>query len=100
MERFWHSLDQYNDLDSRNSFTLLTYNILAEKYATPQMYGYVPSWALLWEYRKQMILHEVLSYDADIICLQVSFDSGWIFVLFTASYFYFIAIIIVIGSGG
>lgn len=71
MERFWHSLDQYNDLDSRNSFTLLTYNILAEKYATPQMYGYVPSWALLWEYRKQMILHEVLSYDADIICLQV-----------------------------
>lgn len=72
MERFWHSLDQYNDLDSRNSFTLLTYNILAEKYATPQMYGYVPSWALVWEYRKQMILHEVLSYDADIICLQVN----------------------------
>ena len=71
MERFWHSLDQYGDLDSCTSFTLLTYNILAEKYATPQMYGYVPSWALLWEYRKQMILHEVLSYDADIICLQV-----------------------------
>lgn len=72
MERFWHSLDQYSDLDSRTSFTLLTYNILAEKYATSQMYGYVPSWALVWEYRKQMILHEVLSYDADIICLQVN----------------------------
>lgn len=72
MERFWHSLDQYNDSDSRTSFTLLTYNILAEKYATSQMYGYVPSWALVWEYRKQMILHEVLSYDADIICLQVN----------------------------
>ena len=71
MERFWHSLDQYTDLDSRTSFTLLTYNILAEKYATSQMYGYVPSWALVWEYRKQMILHEILSYDADIICLQV-----------------------------
>lgn len=72
MERFWHSLDQYTDLDSRTSFTLLTYNILAEKYATSQMYGYVPSWALVWEYRKQMILHEILSYDADIICLQVT----------------------------
>lgn len=71
MERFWHSLDQYSELDSRGSFTLLTYNILAEKYATSQMYGYVPSWALVWEYRKQMILHEILSYDADIICLQV-----------------------------
>ena len=86
MERFWHSLDQYNDLDSRNSFTLLTYNILAEKYATPQMYGYVPSWALVWEYRKQMILHEILSYDADIICLQVNTQIIVIDVLFVQFY--------------
>lgn len=76
MERFWHSLDQYNNSAnnaSKGSFTVLTYNILAEKYATAQMYGYVPSWALIWDYRKQMILHEILSYDADIICLQVIF---------------------------
>lgn len=53
------------------TFTLLSYNILAEKYASPQMYGYVPSWYLPWEYRKLQVLHEVLSYDPDIICLQV-----------------------------
>lgn len=88
MERFWHSLDQYNNPNTAGSFTVLTYNILAEKYATTQMYGYVPSWALIWEYRKQMILHEILSYDADIICLQVRtrcFSIGKCFELFHLS---------------
>lgn len=88
MERFWHSLDQYSELDSRGSFTLLTYNILAEKYATSQMYGYVPSWALVWEYRKQMILHEILSYDADIICLQVIFNTFLYFVIWLLYFIY------------
>lgn len=53
-----------------NTFTLLSYNILAEKYASTQMYGYVASWYLSWEVRKQMVLHELLSYDPDILCLQ------------------------------
>lgn len=34
------------------------------------MYGYTPSWALAWEYRRELILHEITSYAADIICLQ------------------------------
>lgn len=49
---------------------MLCYNVLCDKYATPQMFGYVPSWFLNWDYRKQLILHEILSYDADIVCLQ------------------------------
>ena len=52
---------------------MFCYNILAEKYATAQMYGYTPSWALAWEYRKELILQEVLAYSADIICLQVHY---------------------------
>lgn len=55
-----------------DSFTVISYNILSEKYATPQLFGYVPSWFINWEYRKQLIVHEILSYDPDIICLQVS----------------------------
>lgn len=54
-----------------DAFTVFCYNILAEKYATPQMYGYTPSWALAWEYRKELILQEVLAYSADVVCLQV-----------------------------
>lgn len=50
---------------------MFCYNILADPYATAQMYGYTPSWALTWEYRKELILQEILAYSADIICLQV-----------------------------
>ncbi|MCO5588424.1 hypothetical protein L7F22_042380 [Adiantum nelumboides] len=52
------------------SFNVLCYNILCEKYATQQLYGYTPSWALAWDYRKDFILQEVMSYGADIVCLQ------------------------------
>jgi CCR4-NOT transcription complex subunit 6 len=49
---------------------VFTYNILCDKYATPQIHGYTPSWALSWEYRKEMILQEILLYNADVVCLQ------------------------------
>jgi mRNA deadenylase 3'-5' endonuclease subunit Ccr4 len=55
-----------------DTFKLLCYNILCEKYATPQAYGYTPSWALAWEWRKELIIEDVLMYSADIVCLQAS----------------------------
>jgi CCR4-NOT transcription complex subunit 6 len=56
----------------------MCYNTLCEKYATPQTYGYTPSWALSWDYRKDLLLQEILNYNADIVCLQVliAFISG------------------------
>jgi len=55
---------------SRIGFTILTYNVLAEIYATPDAYPYCASWALPWNYRRRNILRELLSYRADVICLQ------------------------------
>lgn len=52
-------------------FTVMCYNVLCDKYATRQLYGYCPSWALNWEYRKKGIMEEITSCDADIISLQV-----------------------------
>ncbi|CDZ98126.1 glucose-repressible alcohol dehydrogenase transcriptional effector [Phaffia rhodozyma] len=52
------------------TFTLLCYNILCHRYAPPQTYGYTPSWALSWDYRKELILQEVMGCGADFICLQ------------------------------
>lgn len=49
---------------------MLCYNILCQKYATSQAYGYTPSWALNWDYRKDLIISEVLNCNADIVCLQ------------------------------
>jgi hypothetical protein len=54
------------------TFSLLCYNILCEKYATSHMYGYTPAWALAWEYRKELILTEIMNYESDFLCLQVS----------------------------
>lgn len=52
----------------------MCYNVLCDKYATRQLYGYCPSWALNWEYRKKGIMEEITSCDADIISLQVKLD--------------------------
>lgn len=50
----------------------MSYNVLCDKYATRQQYGYCPTWALVWDYRKQAILKEILDSTADIVALQVS----------------------------
>jgi CCR4-NOT transcription complex subunit 6 len=57
--------------------TVMCYNVLCDKYATRQMYGYCPSWALTWEYRKKAILAEIRHYTADIISLQVRQTKLW-----------------------
>lgn len=49
----------------------MCYNVLCDKYCTRQMYGYCPSWALNWEYRKKGIIDEIRHGAADIISLQV-----------------------------
>lgn len=55
---------------TKGRFTLLSYNLLADLYATGDQFGYCPPWALAWPYRKLNLLKELLGYDADIMCLQ------------------------------
>uniref|UniRef100_A0A5B6YNW0 poly(A)-specific ribonuclease n=1 Tax=Davidia involucrata TaxID=16924 RepID=A0A5B6YNW0_DAVIN len=52
------------------SFSVLSYNILADLYASRDGYSYCPPWALMWEYRRQNLLNEIIGYNADILCLQ------------------------------
>ncbi|OVA20690.1 Endonuclease/exonuclease/phosphatase [Macleaya cordata] len=62
------------DLDGRTAssgtFTVLSYNILSDAYATNDLFNYCPSWALSWPYRRQNLLREIVGYRADILCLQ------------------------------
>jgi CCR4-NOT transcription complex subunit 6 len=75
-ERLWKNLISHQEREalaadpSVETFSVLCYNILCEKYATERLYGYTPAWALSWEYRKELILTEVMNYDADFLCLQ------------------------------
>ena len=73
-EFFATPLKRIASVKSIGSFTVMSYNILSEIYATRQMYPYCPMWALAWTYRKQRIAQELLSYRADIICLQVGLN--------------------------
>jgi CCR4-NOT transcription complex subunit 6 len=49
---------------------VFSYNTLCARYATPQQYGYTPTKALSWDYRKDMILAEIEASQADFLCLQ------------------------------
>eukprot|EP00195_Chlamydomonas_chlamydogama_P016392 CAMPEP_0202900342 /NCGR_PEP_ID=MMETSP1392-20130828/11166_1 /ASSEMBLY_ACC=CAM_ASM_000868 /TAXON_ID=225041 /ORGANISM="Chlamydomonas chlamydogama, Strain SAG 11-48b" /LENGTH=568 /DNA_ID=CAMNT_0049586715 /DNA_START=168 /DNA_END=1874 /DNA_ORIENTATION=- len=51
-------------------FTLLTYNLLADLYAKADFANSCPAWSLHWHYRKKNLLRELLTYKADILCLQ------------------------------
>ncbi|XP_039140004.1 carbon catabolite repressor protein 4 homolog 1-like [Dioscorea cayenensis subsp. rotundata] len=57
-------------LNAVGSFNVLSYNILADSNATSELYGYCPTWALSWPYRRQNLLREIVGYHADIVCLQ------------------------------
>lgn len=52
-----------------------------------EQFNYCQPWMLAWPYRKQNLLKEILSYDADILCLQVqnlSFSTDLQFFLLNA----------------
>ena len=53
------------------TFTVMSLNVLSDENATKQKYGYCPSWALNWDYRKSAILKEIQMASPDIIALQV-----------------------------
>ncbi|KAI9890854.1 MAG: Glucose-repressible alcohol dehydrogenase transcriptional effector [Vezdaea aestivalis] len=53
-----------------DKLSVLNYNILCDKYATKSQYGYTPSQALSWDYRKELILNEIQEQNADVVCLQ------------------------------
>jgi CCR4-NOT transcription complex subunit 6 len=63
-------LDSDGRISSSGTFTVLSYNILSDVYATNDTYSYCPSWALSWPYRRQNLLREIVGYRADIVCLQ------------------------------
>ncbi|KAI5624872.1 hypothetical protein C0J50_15678, partial [Silurus asotus] len=68
--RSWLVLQEPERVTPAAMFSVMCYNVLCDKYATRQLYGYCPPWALNWEYRKKSIMQEILSCNADIISLQ------------------------------
>jgi CCR4-NOT transcription complex subunit 6 len=55
---------------SQDKFKIASFNILCDKACTTALYGYTPSSALQWSYRRDMILAQLRATEADILCLQ------------------------------
>lgn len=51
-------------------FTVFDGNILCPKYVTSSQYPYVPSGALAWTHRRDLVMDELRNRNADIITLQ------------------------------
>lgn len=74
--RLWQNLISPTERENMQAdssvevFSVLSYNVLCERCATERLYGYTPSWALTWKYRKELILEEIKSHDCDFLCLQ------------------------------
>jgi CCR4-NOT transcription complex subunit 6 len=54
----------------QETFKVFSFNILTDTACTPRLYGFSPSGALEWEYRREQIIQEIESQDADFVCLQ------------------------------
>lgn len=62
-----HILDES---EAQETVTILSHNILCDRYATRSQYKYTPARALQWEYRRHLVFEEIKELDADIVCLQ------------------------------
>ncbi|KAE8148306.1 glucose-repressible alcohol dehydrogenase transcriptional effector [Aspergillus avenaceus] len=68
-DRDWIILDETAG-PSAEKITVLSHNALCDSSATQSHFGYTPSRALSWEFRRELILDELRSHDSDIVCLQ------------------------------
>ncbi|KAL9105115.1 MAG: hypothetical protein Q9163_000033 [Psora crenata] len=67
LPREWIHLDHSA---TSESLSVLSYNILCDRYCTTSLYGYSPAKALAWENRRDLILDEIRIRNADVVCLQ------------------------------
>jgi CCR4-NOT transcription complex subunit 6 len=51
-------------------FSLLTYNVLADRFAGHRQLQYVPVQYLAWDYRWPLLQDELLRLGGDVVCLQ------------------------------
>uniref|UniRef100_A0ACD6AEZ1 Uncharacterized protein n=1 Tax=Avena sativa TaxID=4498 RepID=A0ACD6AEZ1_AVESA len=69
--RRWIVADEAST-SSRDSCTIMSYNILADTHAQnhPALYWDVPWDAMRWDSRRRLILNEIRLWDSDLVCLQ------------------------------
>lgn len=67
---FFHYLCSSPSTSYVNGFRVASWNLLAPLYALPAKYPWCPPEHLDWGHRKSLIVQQLLSFQADILCLQ------------------------------
>lgn len=64
---------------SSKTVSIMSYNVLAQVYAKPDIFNYCRPVTLKWRYRRANLLREIAFRDADILCLQEvdHYDDWW-----------------------
>jgi len=55
---------------NESTFTIMSYNILSDLYVNKDRFKSSPKYSLVWLYRRESILRELLQLDCDIVALQ------------------------------
>ncbi|SZF01467.1 unnamed protein product [Blumeria hordei] len=54
----------------KETIKVFSFNILSDQACTQRLYGYTPQAALSWEHRREAVLKEITTSNADFVCLQ------------------------------
>jgi mRNA deadenylase 3'-5' endonuclease subunit Ccr4 len=68
-------------IDSNLIFKVVSYNILSDNYLHYGGYDKLPPNVIEWQFRKDRLLNQIISLNADIICLQEINQQGFEFFL-------------------
>merc|ERR1712113_964476 len=73
--KLWSAQRESDFPDSDSSFRICTFNVLAPMYSRSEsssknLYPYCAPEHLSFEYRRQLIMREILEVDADVLCIQ------------------------------
>lgn len=55
---------------TKHTFTIMSYNVLAQHMINREIYPYTSATALKWATRKANLVKEIAQVNADIVCLQ------------------------------
>lgn len=73
MESSILDLNELDVLANKPLISVLSYNVLRQSMCMPPRYPNCQKQHLRWLYRRDRLMEEITTYDADIVCLQVSF---------------------------
>lgn len=66
----FESVEPFSPLQPHDTFTIMSFNVLAQTLVRRELFPTSSQQALKWPYRRENLLREISGYAADVLCLQ------------------------------